>query len=1179
MSPDPQAAKPTASLEDKYTSPSGRVYLTGYQALVRLLMIQQERDRSAGLDTAGFVSGYRGSPLGGLDQTLWKARTHLERRKIVFQPGINEDMAATAVWGSQQVSLSPHATGDGVFAMWYGKGPGVDRCGDVFRHANAAGSSKHGGVLAIAGDDHAAKSSTFPHQTDHFFKSMMMPVLAPGGVQEYIDYGVHGWALSRYSGCWVAFKALADTVETSASVDVDPHRVQVKIPKDFALPADGLNLRWPDPPLVQERRLLNYKLYAALAYCRANGLNRIVIDSPAARLGIITSGKSYLDVRQALDDLGIDQARAAEIGIRLYKVGMVWPLEAEGVRHFAEGLDEILVVEEKRQLLEYQLKEELYNWREDVRPRVVGKFDEKGEWAMIPSADGTVDHGDWLLPAAGELTPAMIARAIAGRVARFFTSDRIKARLAFLEAKEAALSKRVFAIDRVPTFCSGCPHNTSTRVPEGSRALAGIGCHYMVNWMPERRTGTFTQMGGEGVPWVGQAPFTREPHIFANLGDGTYFHSGLLAIRQAVSARVNITYKILYNDAVAMTGGQPVDGELTVPMIVRQLLAEGVHNIVIVTDGTERAYGAPDLPHGVPVRHRQELESIQRDLRETPGVSALIYDQTCAAEKRRRRKRGLYPDPARRVFINQAVCEGCGDCSTQSNCMSVVPVETEFGRKRAIDQSTCNKDYSCLDGFCPSFVTIEGGRLRKGRAATVDESAFGEPPPPTLPATGRPYGIMVTGVGGTGVVTIGALIGMAAHLDGKGVTVLDMTGLAQKGGSVFSHVRIADRPDELHAVRIAAGEADAVIGGDIIVSASVEALAKMARERTRAVVNCAETPTSDFTRDPDWQFPLDKMQASIVEAIGRDPCDFLDAEALATALLGDTIATNLFLLGFAWQKGMVPVSFEALQQAIELNGVAVEMNRKAFLWGRRAAVDLPAVAASAAPASAQPTRSKSLDEVIERRVAFLTEYQDEAYAERYRRLVSRVRHAEASLDSNRLTEAVARQFFRLLAIKEEYEVARLYCDPRFWQRVDETFDGDFQVYFHLAAPLLSRPDPNTGRIAKRRLGKGMMRLFRLLARLKRLRGGRWDIFGRTEERRTERALIGRYERDVGELIDHLSFDRLPLALEIAELPATIRGFGHVKLAALAASDARREQLLARWRNVSAQLHRALEKAA
>ncbi|MCB1909450.1 MAG: indolepyruvate ferredoxin oxidoreductase family protein [Rhodocyclaceae bacterium] len=1179
MSHPPQTAKSGASLEDKYTSPSGRIYVTGYQALVRLLMIQQERDRSAGLDTSGFVSGYRGSPLGGLDQTLWKARAHLERHDIVFQPGINEDMAATAVWGSQQVNLSPYATCDGVFAMWYGKGPGVDRCGDVFRHANAAGSSKFGGVLAIAGDDHAAKSSTFPHQTDHFFKSMMMPVLAPAGVQEYVDFGVHGWALSRYSGCWVAFKALADTVETSASVDVDPQRVQVRIPTDFRLPPDGLNIRWPDPPLVQERRLLNYKLYAALAYCRANGLDRVVIDSPAARLGIIASGKSYLDVRQALDDLGIDEGRAAEIGIRLYKVGMVWPLEAEGVRRFAEGLDEILVVEEKRQLIEYQLKEELYNWREDVRPRVVGKFDEKGEWAMIPSADGTVDHGDWLLPAAGELTPAMIARAIAGRVARFFTSDRIKARLTFLEAKEAALSRRVFATDRVPTFCSGCPHNTSTRVPEGSRALAGIGCHYMVNWMPERRTGTFTQMGGEGVPWVGQAPFTSEAHVFANLGDGTYFHSGLLAIRQAVAARVNITYKILHNDAVAMTGGQPVDGPLTVPMIVRQLEAEGVHNIVIVTDGTERGYRAPDLPHGVPVRHREELDSVQRVLRETPGVSALIYDQTCAAEKRRRRKRGLFPDPARRVFINEAVCEGCGDCGSQSNCMSLVPVETAFGRKRAIDQSSCNKDYSCLDGFCPSFVTIEGGRLRRGRAAEVDESAFGDPGSPALPSTERPYGIMVTGVGGTGVVTIGALIGMAAHLDGKGVTVLDMTGLAQKGGSVFSHVRIADRPEDLHAVRIAAGEADAVIGGDIIVSASVDALAKMARERTRAVVNCSETPTSDFTRNPDWQFPLDKMQASVADAVGRDRCEFLAAEQLATALLGDAIATNLFLLGYAWQKGMVPVSCEALQQAIALNGVAIDMNRKAFLWGRRAADDLSAVTASVAPAATPPVPSQSLDELIDARIADLVDYQDARYAERYRRLVSRVRSAEAALDSTRLSETVARQFFRLMAYKDEYEVARLYCDERFWQRIDDTFDGDYRVHFHLAPPFISRPDPNTGRIPKRRFGRGLLRLFRLLCRLKGLRGSRWDLFGHSAERRAERALIGRYEQDVGELIGHLSFDRLPLAIEIAELPASIRGFGHVKQAALAASDARREQLLTRWRDLSAPLYRSPQRAA
>ncbi len=1179
MSESAAVAKPGASLEDKYTSPSGRVYLTGYQALVRLLMIQQERDKAVGLNTAGFVSGYRGSPLGGLDQTLWKARAHLESRHIVFQPGINEDLGATAVWGSQQVNLSPQATCDGVFAMWYGKGPGVNRCGDVFRHGNAAGSSKFGGVLVIAGDDHAAKSSTFPHQTDHFFKSVMMPVLAPAGVQEYIDYGVHGWALSRYSGCWVAFKALADTVETSASVDVDPQRVQVHVPTEFPLPPYGLNIRWPDPPLVQERRLLNFKLYAALAYCRANGLNRVVIDSPQARLGIITSGKSYLDVRQALDDLGIDEQRAAEIGIRLYKVGMVWPLESEGVRRFAEGLDEILVVEEKRQLIEYQLKEELYNWREDVRPRVVGKFDEKGEWAMIPSADGTVDHGDWLLPAAGELTPAMIARAIASRIARFYTSDRIKARLSFLEAKEAALSKRIFSINRVPTFCSGCPHNTSTRVPEGSRALAGIGCHYMVTWMPERRTGTFTQMGGEGVPWVGQAPFTAEKHIFANLGDGTYFHSGLLAIRQAVAAKVNITYKILYNDAVAMTGGQPVDGQLTVPMIVRQLEAEGVGNIVIVTDGSGRAYGPPDLPHGVPLRHRDELDAIQRDLRETPGVSALIYDQTCAAEKRRRRKRGLFPDPARRVFINEAVCEGCGDCSTQSNCMSVVPAETEFGRKRAIDQSSCNKDYSCLNGFCPSFVTIEGGRLRRGGSRQIDESAFAEPPPPALPATERPYGVMVTGVGGTGVVTIGALIGMAAHLDGKGVTVLDMTGLAQKGGSVFSHIRIADRPEDLHAVRIAAGEADAVIGGDVVVTASVEALAKMALGRTRAVVNCAETPTSDFAHNPDWPFPLDKMETSVTEAIGRDAAEFLDAQGIATALMGDAIATNLFLLGFAWQKGMVPVSHQALQQAIELNGVAIEMNRKAFLWGRRAAVEPAAVQRAATPASVTPLHAETLDDIVARRAAYLAGYQDAAYAERYRRLVSRVRNAEAALGSIRLAETVARQMFRLMAYKDEYEVARLYCDEAFWQRIDETFEGEYEVRFHLAAPLLSRPDPNTGHIAKRSFGKGMRRVFRLLARLKGLRGGRWDIFGRSEERRIERALIGRYEQDVTELLDHLSYDRLPLAIEIAELPAAIRGFGHVKLAGLAASDARREALQARWRDLRLPVHRQVAEAA
>ncbi len=1178
------APSSAASLDDKYTTPTGRVYLTGYQALVRLLMIQRERDRAAGLNTAGFVSGYRGSPLGGLDLSLWKARSHLESHDIVFQPGINEDLAATAVWGSQQVSLSPRARVQGVFAMWYGKGPGVDRCGDVFRHANAAGSARFGGVLAIAGDDHAAKSSSLPHQTDHYFKSMMMPVLAPAGVQDYLDFGVHGWALSRWSGCWVAFKALADTVETSASVDVDPLRVSTVLPTDFALPEGGLNLRWPDPPLVQEKRLLHFKLYAALAYCRANGLNRIVIDSPAPRLGIITSGKSYLDVRQAFDDLGIDDALAAEIGIRLYKVGMVWPLEAEGVRRFADGLDEILVVEEKRQLIEYQLKEELYNWREDVRPRVIGKFDEKGEWALLssigPDGKPTVDHGDWLLPAAGELNPALIAQVIAGRIGRFFTSERIETRLAFLKAKEQTLAHRVFAIDRVPTFCPGCPHNLSTHVPEGSRATAGIGCHYMVTLMPDRRTGAFTHMGGEGVPWVGQAPFTDEPHIFANLGDGTYFHSGVLAIRQSVAAfnrpthhrqpTSGITYKILFNDAVAMTGGQPVDGELTVPRLLAQLQAEGVGMIVLVTDGTARPWHVADIPHGVDIRHRDELDAIQRELRTLPGVSVLVFDQTCAAEKRRRRKRGRYPDPATRVFINEAVCEGCGDCGRESNCMAILPVETEFGRKRQIDQSACNKDYSCMNGFCPSFVTVEGGRVRKGRAlaGTAHDERFGALPEPTLPSTAQPWGILVTGVGGTGVVTIGALIGMAAHLDGKGVTVLDMTGLAQKGGSVFSHVRIADRPDDLHAVRIAVGEAHTVIGGDLIVTASTDALSRMSASATRGVVDCSETPTSEFTRNPDWQFPLDKMQAAIAEAVGRERCHFLDARRLATALLGDAIATNLFLLGYAWQQGWVPVSAASLDKAIVLNGAAVEMNRQAVLWGRRAAVDLAAVEKAAFPAPVIPLKPETLDERIAHRAAILTDYQDAAYARRYLDLMARVRAAEAPLASQRLATAVADNYFKLLAYKDEYEVARLFSEPAFRARIDDGFEGDYHLRFHLAPTFLAHPDPATGRIRKIAFGPWMETAFRWLARLRRLRGTPFDPFGYHPERKAERALIAQYEADIALVLDTLDSTRLPLATELARLPDDIRGFGHIKTWSIKKAAEKREALLARWHDAS-----------
>ncbi|MGH6926787.1 MAG: indolepyruvate ferredoxin oxidoreductase family protein, partial [Dongiaceae bacterium] len=824
------------TLDDKYALETGRVFISGTQALVRLPMMQRQRDKAASLDTACFVTGYRGSPLGGVDQAMWRAKKFLKNNQIHFQPGVNEDLAATAVWGSQQTHLAGDNKHDGVFAMWYGKGPGVDRSGDVMRHGNLAGSSRHGGVLVMAGDDHTCKSSTTAHQTEYAFMDYGIPVLNPSGVQEFLDLGLHGWAMSRYSGCWVAFKVVAETVDSSASVYVDPHRVEIVLPEDFDLPADGLNIRWPDTPLQQEMRLHKYKLYAALAYARANKLNRVVIDSPRRRFGIITCGKSYLDVRQALDDLGIDEAYAAEIGLTVYKVGMTWPLEREGVRQFAEGLEEILVVEEKRALIENQLKEQLYNWKESVRPKVIGKFDENREW-ILPSAD--------------ELTPARIARVIAKRIARFHTSERIEQRLAFLTQKEKALIGHKPPIQRIPYFCSGCPHNTSTKVPDGSRALAGIGCHYMVQWM-DRNTDTFTQMGGEGATWIGQAPFSKTPHVFQNLGDGTYYHSGLLAIRACVAANVNITYKILYNDAVAMTGGQPMDGPLDVPMIANQLRAEGVKQIAIVSDEPEKYPTGGGFPPGTIVHHRDSLDRVQREFRELPGVTAIIYDQTCAAEKRRRRKRGLYPDPPKRVVINEAVCEGCGDCSVQSNCLSVIPVETEFGRKRAIDQSSCNKDFSCLKGFCPSFVTVHGGELRKRKAAGKDAGdRFAPLPEPALPAAGDAYGILVTGVGGTGVVTIGALLGMAAHLEGKGCSVLDMTGLAQKGGAVFTHVRIADKPEDIHAVRIAAGGARLLLGCDIVVAASFDGLAKIQQGKTAAVINSYEAVTGEFTRKPD----------------------------------------------------------------------------------------------------------------------------------------------------------------------------------------------------------------------------------------------------------------------------------------------------------------------------------------
>jgi indolepyruvate ferredoxin oxidoreductase len=1155
------------SLEDKYTVDRGRVFLTGTQALIRLLMLQRTRDEMAGLNTAGFVSGYRGSPLGGLDQALWRAQKHLESHHIKFQPGVNEDLAAAAVWGAQQVTMFPKAKYDGVFGMWYGKGPGVDRCGDVFKHANAAGTSKHGGVLVLAGDDHAAKSSTLPHQSEHIFKACLIPHLNPSNVQDYLDLGLHGYAMSRYSGCWVAFKCVTDVVESGASVLVDPSRIETKIPTDFALPPDGLNIRWPDGILEQEARILDWKVYAALAYVRANGLDRIVVDSPRARLGIITAGKSYGDVMQALADLGIDQATAKHIGLRVYKVAMTWPLEPQGARRFAEGLEEVLVVEEKRQLIEYQIKEELYNWKEGVRvPRVVGKFDDSGEW----SRSGGRPAGTWLLPAHYEHSPAMVARAIAQRLEKLdmvsSLGSQFRERLAFLDFKEKLLAKpRVTAI-RQPYFCSGCPHNTSTRVPEGSRATAGIGCHFMAVWM-DRNTATFTHMGAEGAPWIGQAPFTDEKHIFANLGDGTYYHSGLLAIRAAVAAKVTMTYKILYNDAVAMTGGQRHDGPLDPAMISRQIAAEGVKPIVVVTDEPEKYPRGTGWAPGVTVRHRDELDQVQRELRETPGVSALIYDQTCASEKRRRRKRNEYPDPAKRAVINEMVCEGCGDCSVKSNCLSVEPLETEYGRKRTINQSSCNKDYSCVKGFCPSFVTVEGGRLKKGKsAAKGGGEEFPPIPEPVLPALAGAYGILVTGIGGTGVITIGQIVGMAAHLEGKGVSVLDMSGLAQKYGAVMSHVQIAAQPQDIHATRLDTGGAHLVLGCDLVVTASTEAIAKMAPSRTRAVVNASVTPTAEFVRNPNWQLPGSDLQRDIAGSAHN--ADFVAATELATGLMGDAIATNMFMLGYAYQKGWIPLAGESLERAIELNGVAVEFNRKSFLWGRRAAADQERVRRIAAPAEVIPIDqhfSRNLDELVERRAKFLTEYQNSAYASRYRNLVERVRKAEEEkAGSTKLAEAVARYYHKLLAYKDEYEVARLHADGAFERKIAGMFEGDYKTYYYLAPPLLAKTDPLTGEPRKMRFGSWMLPLFKTVKTLKFLRGTAFDIFGYTQERRMERALVAEYEDTVERLLAGLAPQNHPLTVQIASLPEEIRGFGHIKKRNLEAARRKRAELLARF---------------
>ena len=1137
------------ALDDKYRLEQGRVFLTGVQALTRLPMLQRQRDRAAGLNTAGYVSGYRGSPIGGLDTALHEAEPFLAAHDVRFRPGVNEDLAATAIWGTQQLHLLPRAKRDGIFAMWYGKGPGVDRSGDVFKHANHAGSSRAGGVLVVAGDDHAARSSAVAHQSEHIFSACAMPVLAPAGVQDILDFGLHGWAMSRYTGCWVALKLSADIVESSATVEIDAARVQVTIPHDFELPADGMHIRWPDPQAAQEHRMQAYKIYAAAAYARANGLDRLIWDSPNARFGLVACGKAWLDLRQALHDLGIDEAAAASLGMRVYKVGMAWPLEASGARRFATGLDEILVVEEKRQIIEYQLKEMLYNWRDDVRPHVIGKFDESGEWPAPP--------GQWLLPPTGELTPAIVARAIASRLARLDAAGRWVERAEALGGSASLLSR--VQLQRTPYFCSGCPHNRSTRVPEGSCAFGGVGCHLMAVTM-ERSTLTISQMGGEGVTWIGMAEHAGTQHVFANMGDGTYFHSGLLAIRAAVAAGVNITYKLLFNNAVAMTGGQPIDGPLSVPQLTRQIDAEGVGRIVVLTDDPAKYPRDAAFAAGVKVLPREELDAVQRELRAVPGVTVLVYDQTCATAARRQRKRGDLPATVRHVFINEAVCEGCGDCSVKSNCLSIVPVATEFGQKRMIDSFTCNLDLSCLEGSCPALVSVEGASPRLAQGVPVSEVGL---PDPVLPSLDEPYSMLIAGVGGTGVVTLGALVGMVAHLEGKGVTVLDQTGLAQKGGAVLTHVRVAATPDALHAPRI--GRADLLLGCDLLVAAGPDALQRVRRDRTRVIVNTAEAITGSFVRHPEQGFPREATLGLLRQVV--DAAEEIDATRLASLLVGHSIATNMFLLGVAWQRGLVPVGREALMRAVELNGVAASDNARAFALGRLAAADLEGAESTAAAAEALPPsrrESRSLDEVIARRRAELVAYQGEALARRYDTLLERVRRAEQQVapGSERLAQAVARQAHRLLAYKDEYEVARLYSEPAFEAALAAAFEGGARVHFHLALPW-QRQAAN-GEPRKRRFGPWMRGAMRLLAQGRRLRGTPFDPFGWGEERRIERALAADYLASVERVLGQLDATRLDAAVAIAELPASIRGFGPVKRRSAQAGHEHRAALLAAY---------------
>ncbi|MDZ4370122.1 MAG: indolepyruvate ferredoxin oxidoreductase family protein [Phenylobacterium sp.] len=1132
------------TLDDKFLLTDGRVFITGVQALLRVLMDQRRLDEAAGLDTAGFVSGYRGSPLGGLDQQAARAGRPLKAAQVVFKEGLNEDLAATAVWGSQQANLFPGARHDGVFGMWYGKAPGVDRTGDVFKHANFAGVWPKGGVLAVAGDDHNCKSSTLPSQSEYAFQDFEIPVLSPADVQEVLDYGLMGYALSRFSGLWVGMIALADTMDSGATIDVSLSRHRFVTPEGFRLPAGGLGIRLKDQPLDKERRLRTQKIPAALAFARANRIDRVMLGGSRPRLGIVCQGQAYKDVIEALAAMGLTPDAAARLGVAIYKVGMPWPLEPTGLRAFAAGLETMMVIEHKRPLIEVQARAALYDLPAHARPTIIGKADEKG----AP-----------LLSELTSLSVAEIALAIADRLPAGAHMDGVYDYLKRVSAASMAAVTLSADQQRKPFFCSGCPHNSSTRLPEGSRALAGIGCHYMASFN-DPSTDLNSHMGGEGLSWVGASPFTEESHVFVNLGDGTYNHSGSLAIRAAVASGATMTYKLLFNDAVAMTGGQAAESGFTVPQITRQLASEGVKTVVVVAAEPERYETVTDLAPGVEVFPRSDLMKVQRQLRETPGVSVLIYDQVCATEKRRRRKRGKMAAAPMRVMINPLVCEGCGDCSVKSNCVSVEPLNTPFGRKRKINQSSCNQDYSCLDGFCPSFITLEGAdnAHREAMPALTADST----PLPTFETLHGVRNILFTGVGGTGVTTVASILAMAAHVDGRSASVVDMTGLAQKGGAVFSHVRIGETETTTIGGRVPAASANVLIACDLLSAAGADALALYAKDRTVAVGNADFAPTADFVTDRDVRFDADEQGRRIAAAVKS--YDAAPASHLAETSLGDAIYANMIMLGFAWQKGVIPVSSRALYRAIRLNGVEAEANLQAFELGRKAAHD---PAARGPREDDVPTpETMDLDDLIAHRVRELTAYQNQAYADRYLTRVEAVRVAEAPTGSTDLTRAVAVSLYKLMAYKDEYEVARLYTDGRFAAYRAETFKGG-KAKVWLAPPLLARKGPD-GKPKKMAFSPWMLDLaFPTLAKLKSLRGGPLDIFGLTEERKMERGLIADFEADLDRLVAELSPERHALSVQIAKVPQKIRGFGHIKDASVGPAKAEAKRLWKQWETV------------